>query len=1430
MESISLSEYSKFQHLFTLSSNLEQLYLKIRTEINSDHTLHGSFNILNIIDRNKLLEISNSAKNNPDYFNVLELFYLKDIDIVCKDQESMNLFIIELNNLFNQIKIIDKDNKKKFNKLEFYNLIEKTKIEPIIPDNFKLFNIHMKSLFCSYLKIPLDDCELRYIIDINPRKLSDNSFFEIGELMFFKAQIINNYSKEKFNYTLFDIHTSKSFDYFKYRGLSSNFDKFIFELDYLKTDKLILNDPKKKYRISRILLCINLLINNYGNLVKFKDYLFPKSESEKNKIIEKIVSLKNDYLSLANKINLDVYYFKSSNLGLIKFDNQNKDRDIEAEYMINDIYDESFLYKIEQCLNSKKSEDANYFKKESIKIESVINTELNKYYDQPDCRFKQKLENYKEKLLNLDSTNNNIIYDYTANYFAIIISYLGDRLFDDEYYKKINDDIYVIYNTCYIMSKDFNNDFFFDQNNYFYVIRSENFISFKGYYTYITIPIGEEFVHPFPLSTSILSTIDYNKNIFLKIKIKKENIFCIILNYSKYISDREILIPHGTKFRVIDRRELENNKFLIELEIIGNIIEEQRLSTTEEYINYYKTNYISNKDYFRIINDQALICNIGNVEKYIKKLYNAIYSNTVPIHFEDNSINKIIKGYLFKKELSLLNSFEDYNHPLNIEIKLLELTKELLKQKKTPHLIESYNRNMNCNSFEFYNYVKKKLCKKSGFVYSSWLCNDIPSFNDKYFERMAFVSLEFADIGTLTNVLDKKIITKCKELYAVFFQIIYTLSVLYDYYGFIHFDLKPDNIMFMSDKNYNKTEVKYYKYNYKNNIYYIPVSTYIVKIADYDASFYCNVDNKFISKNYSHRVKVKSLTYSKIDLYMIFNLLSENISVYRNIKLINKDEDNKIEELYKRFNDTYKLNENEDVPKITDVLISENIFTNMFSDFKEIQAEESIVEEFTHLEYMYENLKQEPMRHNKIISHNYLKISDEQYYYSLDKIKVLRNNNNVLRIMTFNVHEWKDSFNNKNYIEMIKDIIEVFPDILCLQEDKDGLPNSYDNEDKYIKLFNNYYNKQTHCNADNNLINSIYVKKSIQERVENFLDENIGDGLIGNAAKRCSTIIKYKLKNEKEILIANTHLHFENLRQEALNNMKNLLNLISTNNNDNLPVIILGDFNNYKLEDITQPKLLDKFKEVKGTYYNPKQFYVCRHLERENWVDVYDNYLKDIDVKHGYIPLNTTRYGGRIDHVYLNENFISQQYKILGVYNLYTDSSDHSPIIVDILDYIEPFNGNFDNYIKQCKDKDNKDVKDVKIDKSLDDLINLEKIKNPLSSQLEANSSTSKLICNLCMEPIEPKSNAMYFYIDRVEKVRHNFNCFQNICILCKQIVNSKDRYLDQSESSNNLIMHKDCYNEVYDCIICEKKVTSNTNKKIIKLGDEGYIVHNICD
>lgn len=1114
-------------------------------------------------------------------------------------------------------------------------------------------------------------------------------------------------------------------------------------------DKLLESIPKIKFKIKKILLYLNMFANGFINYLKLNNDDITYLSDNNNKRI--IVLLYNFYIRLALFLGLDLFYInpdKSINTlnsaidkNRFLIDIKNLISQTNIDRIANNIIQNLDTRDVNSQINKLTTNNLYLNIPGNISPSSGLQIYLNRnMHERHEIRhpltdndeFINVYVEYYSKLYNLDRKNNLVIKQYTGNLYKEIGDYINSKIYQNNK-SSDNTSLENYINSINLISKKLENHnvylFQYSYSDYIFVYRFDYNLTFGECNNYLTMPINTIFTSPIPMSTGINEPTNLaSKNIILRIKLKKYDSFIVILEYSDAPYEKEILIPQGTQFKLIQRQYLKVHLnsvyqyiYVIDLEVVGNIY-----NNFKDFSITYRNQYLYNEFYFKITHNKALLCDFENygIHNYISRLYNAIYSNTIPMLFNNDiqidgkQIRKIIKGYLFRRHIPGQSiGWSDKtanNHPLNIEIKLLQLTTKMLhlESPPTPHLIELYGMSQNCNANTFVRYVKNKICKHSD---TTWICKlrPIPSslesyidINTEYFKYMDFASIEYAEKGTLLDILDE--IHTPEKLYHIYFQIFYTLGVLYDYYGFVHFDLKPGNILFIKDHNYKEGVAKYYEYIFNNNIYHIPVYEYMVKIADYDASFYNGIDNIFISKDSFHSNKVENIPFSKIDIYQIFNLLNENTSELQKIKGIQDGiEDNYIYKLYELLshNSSY-INFNE-IPQINKLLMTNRdvdesngaeeskdndstpaspiILGLPIFNFPKV-SKDLIIKSFIHnSDEIYKKLIVSPQIHYDYVDQlNGLRQNNDFRLNSIKKISILRNNPRVLRIMSYNIHEWRHANMKLNQQGMINEILLVFPDILCVQENKEELISiSGPHPNKTINLFHSYYEKVSNCNADNGLSNTIYVKKTIKGRVKESTSKNIGKNATNSDAReRCYTSIEYTNSDDETILIANVHLHYNNLNNDMLININNMLDDLKVIPNDK---IIIGDFNSYSEDDYRPTDVLASFKRAKEEYfrdrvygtdyesYKHNLFAVCNRLENtdsepnlqlidmyKSYLDGPDNFFKDYKT---YIPLNTNSFGGRIDHAFWNKN---NKMKLLGMYKLYSDESDHAPIIIDL--------------------------------------------------------------------------------------------------------------------------------------------------------------------
>lgn len=289
------------------------------------------------------------------------------------------------------------------------------------------------------------------------------------------------------------------------------------------------------------------------------------------------------------------------------------------------------------------------------------------------------------------------------------------------------------------------------------------------------------------------------------------------------------------------------------------------------------------------------------------------------------------------------------------------------------------------------------------------------------------------------------------------------------------------------------------------------------------------------------------------------------------------------------------------------------------------------------------------------------------YQQSMQALNPLKNNDKVIRIMTYNIYEWSrwnvlyNAYNN-HAVAKFDDIFRVSPTIVCLQEYNEIIFDPTKNDIDAITAFNQFkdqYELVGMCKADQGFVgilyNIIYIKRNSGFQVEILNQDayNIGD------IQRCGVFADLKYNGKTICIIANIHLEVKNVdyRLQNIDNALTKLNKYNINNK-----IILGDFNSYRKNDYTVEQL-QRLKDIKGPHYIPT-FEVTDKLESQGWIDSFTKFFTEINAekKDWQYPVNTNRYGGRVDFIYVNSEW---NLPILGTYKLYSDASDHSPIIVD---------------------------------------------------------------------------------------------------------------------------------------------------------------------
>jgi endonuclease/exonuclease/phosphatase family metal-dependent hydrolase len=274
---------------------------------------------------------------------------------------------------------------------------------------------------------------------------------------------------------------------------------------------------------------------------------------------------------------------------------------------------------------------------------------------------------------------------------------------------------------------------------------------------------------------------------------------------------------------------------------------------------------------------------------------------------------------------------------------------------------------------------------------------------------------------------------------------------------------------------------------------------------------------------------------------------------------------------------------------------------------------------------------------------------------------------NVLRLATFNIHYFTDVTEGKDtYLDVIADIEKINADVIVLQEVIIGGNNIVINEKVTLNLadmFSNFeskgYKKIINCNSvpswfASNYGNIMLVKNNYcSDRICVKLDESnftfekaltsttVSGSHTGTKETRCYIYVKVIFNNITYHIIG-THLDVAS-EDTRLNQIRTIDEKYASLKNGNDVLVIMGDFNTFDMD------------QYRGTDYESSSF------TKDNG-KVY-SYL----TQHGYFdltssppPMVTTWNLTRVDFIFSSQRLNYDHYL------MFTHSSDHLPVIVDI--------------------------------------------------------------------------------------------------------------------------------------------------------------------
>jgi endonuclease/exonuclease/phosphatase family metal-dependent hydrolase/ankyrin repeat protein len=239
---------------------------------------------------------------------------------------------------------------------------------------------------------------------------------------------------------------------------------------------------------------------------------------------------------------------------------------------------------------------------------------------------------------------------------------------------------------------------------------------------------------------------------------------------------------------------------------------------------------------------------------------------------------------------------------------------------------------------------------------------------------------------------------------------------------------------------------------------------------------------------------------------------------------------------------------------------------------------------------------------------------------------------NVLRLMSWNIHEWRDKNSKKNELKILDVFKNLNPDVLGLQE---VTHKSYG----------------IGCEADmgshgEKLRNDIVVRKSIDKFYEKA---------VSIKHERCM-IVAGIIINKEKIIIGNLHLDVSSSKKR-MDNISVALGTIEqiAKEHDTKNIVLMGDFNSYRIADYNEQNYRELTKLKSGLGDGMNIFESIDYLEKNGYEDTFS-------LRNVLPPINTNFYGGRIDFIFLSKKFSPQ---LIGTYAYFSNLSDHIAIIAD---------------------------------------------------------------------------------------------------------------------------------------------------------------------
>lgn len=291
-----------------------------------------------------------------------------------------------------------------------------------------------------------------------------------------------------------------------------------------------------------------------------------------------------------------------------------------------------------------------------------------------------------------------------------------------------------------------------------------------------------------------------------------------------------------------------------------------------------------------------------------------------------------------------------------------------------------------------------------------------------------------------------------------------------------------------------------------------------------------------------------------------------------------------------------------------------------------------------------------------VLKQQYIEFIHSKQYFLNHKKK------DDLRVATYNIRYWTDAFDNNTLKKIISDIKYINADILCLQEVIFGIKykvaNNIINTEHVIHTLHTMGYYTLFCNTLPTWFGGIYgnmicIKQKYIDQITptNFTFDKsektcfVSGTTTGTKETRCYILLEYL-----NYIIICVHLDVCS-EQERKKQIKHIIHLLNHNKYKNKKIIILGDFNT---TDIHQYEDKDDKKDILKFVFNNNRYTlnnnVISMLYKENFKSATDS-----------LDINITVWSKMQTDYIFTKNIMNITPQIL-----YTDASDHLPVIMDI--------------------------------------------------------------------------------------------------------------------------------------------------------------------